>query len=49
MYKIFCEKCGNNNYSASRAGKWICCHCGVELQNNSGKKENDGKKVGQLA
>lgn len=41
MYKMFCEKCGHNNYSSSRSDKLICCYCGEALKKISGKTKND--------
>lgn len=33
MYRIHCPNCNHYNYSASRAGKWLCCYCGKDLTN----------------
>jgi len=49
MYKIFCEKCGHNNYSASKTGKLVCCYCGETLNSNSEKNKKDNKNIEKLA
>ncbi len=48
MYRIFCPKCKHYNYSASRVGKWICCHCGEDL-NTKPLEQNKEKKLEILA
>ncbi|MFW5991564.1 MAG: hypothetical protein ACOCQN_00020 [Halanaerobiaceae bacterium] len=50
MYKIYCPECNHYNYSASRAGNWICCYCGHDLKDEVKKQGDSGrKKVPQLA
>ena len=49
MYKVFCDKCGHYNYSASRIGNWVCTYCGNELIKNAEQEKQDEKEKKKLA
>lgn len=44
MYKVLCPECNHYNYSASKTGKWVCCHCGAELEKKEASEEVHSKK-----